>query len=1109
MCWNWLGMQMKSLVVNQHLILKKMTALLFWANMSFFRVLVSAMLLLQLPCAFINAQNHQSSPSVDSLKADNAKAPNNFFPWAARNNNHFFDQYVHVNGVLRSAGNASLRSENSSGCNTNVPRVILDQPNVNQYCGTIAKTKDGNMLIPGWYDKHWDDVDAPSTGCLIKCNMQGDIIWAKHILSIFSKNCFYFKVIESADNSIYITGLQSVYDESHHATYNNLIVLKLDKNGELLWSKTFTCTEYKDGDNTNMLDVYQLAEDKIGNIYITGTLRNSMPTNAFVLKLSAKGNILWSKIFGMSQITYGYGVSFSGNHVILIAGTDYNNYFGVITAALTLQENDGKLIDEKIFSPSSNTPEYSLWANHVYVTELDNGNIALAGRLFNDDFLNSNGTTLYSGMVEFTKELSYVKGYKLSGTYLTNGQETKITVHPDESMDYTFLNYDNRLTGLNIVFGRIRDGKISRERLLNYPSLGNSSSYNALPLPNDGNIRVLQPMQQGKYGKFELLTLFNSDVPDKCTGIDTGFATVLPFNLKVINPIPVNETSGIIIESGLNSFYVEDDKLTKYQGCSIKAACDSFKIRNISANTCVGGTLDVLYYKNKACTSNIIWAYDSTAVSIGTVLNDSIARFNVKKQWKGYIKATIPGCAPLTDSLLVSIGKSATSVNLGKDTSLCKDATYTINAKAGYQSYLWQDGSADSSFTAIQPGKYYVKVKDFCDNIKTDTLNINPIPLITLGFQTQYSKCNTDTLSIHLPTEISTVLFNPSNNISYNNKIIQAAPVVSTVYNIQAITTQGCLLRDTFAVKVNSLTPIDLGKDTAICEGSQLELVAPPGFESYLWSDGNIHNKDIISTGGTYVIKATDINHCISSDTIIVIQNSNPVISLGADRKICMGQSLILSPGTSFISYLWQDGAITPTYTAFNPGTYTVNIVDKNNCRGHTSMQILGYYDAPAANFLDKTDSICNFSYKYLSVKGAWGSYLWSNGATSPGITVSAPGMYWVNIKNNEGCSATDTIQLYPKECVTGVYFPSAFTPNGDGKNDNFKPLIYAPLDTYYFVIYNRFGEKVFETKDDRKSWDGKKQGLSQDTATYIWYCLYKIKGQQEKSAKGTVLLLH
>ena len=122
--------------------------------MSFFRVLLSVML--SLPCAFMYAQNYQRIPSVDSLRAVNAKVPNSFFPLTEPNINNFFDQKGNVKSVLRSPSNALLKSENSSGCNTNVPRVILDQPNVNQYCGTIAKTKDGNMLIPGWYDKHWD-----------------------------------------------------------------------------------------------------------------------------------------------------------------------------------------------------------------------------------------------------------------------------------------------------------------------------------------------------------------------------------------------------------------------------------------------------------------------------------------------------------------------------------------------------------------------------------------------------------------------------------------------------------------------------------------------------------------------------------------------------------------------------------------------------------------------------------------------------------------------------------------------------------------------------------------------------------------------------------------
>ena len=105
-----------------------------------------------------------------------------------------------------------------------------------------------------------------------------------------------------------------------------------------------------------------------------------------------------------------------------------------------------------------------------------------------------------------------------------------------------------------------------------------------------------------------------------------------------------------------------------------------------------------------------------------------------------------------------------------------------------------------------------------------DTIIIDSIPLVALGLQMQYTKCNGDTLNIHLPSEISSVAFNPSNNINYNNNNIQAAPAISIMYSIQATTTQGCLLLDTFGVKVNVSKPIHLEKIQLYAMGAGLNL---------------------------------------------------------------------------------------------------------------------------------------------------------------------------------------------------------------------------------------------------------------------------------------------
>ena len=85
--------------------------------------------------------------------------------------------------------------------------------------------------------------------------------------------------------------------------------------------------------------------------------------------------------------------------------------------------------------------------------------------------------------------------------------------------------------------------------------------------------------------------------------------------------------------------------------------------------------------------------------------------------------------------------------------------------------------------------------------------------------------------------------------------------------------------------------------------------------------------------------------------------------------------------------------------------------------------------------------------------------------------------------------------------------FPTAFTPNNDGKNDRFKILNAFNLKKFSLSIYNRYGQKVFETNDYSIGWDGIYQGLPGDTGVYVWYCSFEEAGVQSK-IKGTTVLL-
>ena len=102
----------------------------------------------------------------------------------------------------------------------------------------------------------------------------------------------------------------------------------------------------------------------------------------------------------------------------------------------------------------------------------------------------------------------------------------------------------------------------------------------------------------------------------------------------------------------------------------------------------------------------------------------------------------------------------------------------------------------------------------------------------------------------------------------------------------------------------------------------------------------------------------------------------------------------------------------------------------------------------------------------------------------------------------------TDTITVLPKECISGVHIPTAFTPNGDGKNDHFKAIVYGKTVSFKLQVFNSFGEIVFQSTDPYKSWNGLIKGQPYSTTVFVWQCSYQLENQEPVHKKGMVILI-
>ncbi|HEY4288067.1 MAG TPA: gliding motility-associated C-terminal domain-containing protein [Puia sp.] len=140
-----------------------------------------------------------------------------------------------------------------------------------------------------------------------------------------------------------------------------------------------------------------------------------------------------------------------------------------------------------------------------------------------------------------------------------------------------------------------------------------------------------------------------------------------------------------------------------------------------------------------------------------------------------------------------------------------------------------------------------------------------------------------------------------------------------------------------------------------------------------------------------------------------------------------------------------------------------------------------------------------------------FGIFHWSTGETTPTIRVSKSGNYWVAASNiDTTCLSRDTVNIKENDCRVGIiYFPGAFSPNGDGKNDVFRPLLRGGTPGYFVLtIFNRWGQKVFETKDPGGSWDGTRSGVPVAPGTYVWRATYQFGEGGRVVQGGTVVVV-
>lgn len=211
-----------------------------------------------------------------------------------------------------------------------------------------------------------------------------------------------------------------------------------------------------------------------------------------------------------------------------------------------------------------------------------------------------------------------------------------------------------------------------------------------------------------------------------------------------------------------------------------------------------------------------------------------------------------------------------------------------------------------------------------------------------------------------------------------------------------------------------------------------------------------------------------------------------PYVDLGEDWKICEGDSVHLMANGEYTSCIWLDEHFLNETSLIvkRDGLYWVDVFTvcgRDQDSVYVEVRPLPVVDLGSDTYIELNSSVT------LTATPGYDNYLWQDGSNFYEYYTEDPGVFWVDVGDDIGCKSSDTILIEP--LFIDIYVPTAFSPNGDNLNDVFVPIsTYQVAMNYEMMIFNRFGEMVFESEEFDVGWDGSYLGNPCPLEVYTWY---------------------
>jgi gliding motility-associated-like protein len=350
-----------------------------------------------------------------------------------------------------------------------------------------------------------------------------------------------------------------------------------------------------------------------------------------------------------------------------------------------------------------------------------------------------------------------------------------------------------------------------------------------------------------------------------------------------------------------------------------------------------------------------------------------------------------------------------------------------------------------------------------------------------------------------------------------------ANPQADALYFVTVTDANGCTAADSVQVTVLPLPLVDAGEDQALCRTEGIPLMGS-GAITYTWtpvtglSDPSvadpIASPDVTTT---YLLTGSDANGCLNTDEVTITVTQLPAATVEAPPSICLDQSALLTVSGAQ-EYQWSTGQDGSSITVSPANTSIFWVVPYGNgCAGDTTFfEVVVERNLPRANFVPTvSEGFAPLEVVFENTSENATRFFWDfgDGETledfSPLHTYELPGQYTVTLvaDNDIGCP-DEFVFSFIEALNFQIFFPNAFSPNGDGHNDEFI-ISASALASLQVQIFNRWGQIVYESDDVDFRWDGRDlRGGAVQEGVYVYRVVATSFTGQQVERGGSITLI-